>query len=225
MFRLGWQVLRAQIGETVDPVRVRRAVWVSVVVAVVVLVGLVALQTAFEWTAPGAVRPVVVITLLTVASFSVSFACFPTAVAIDPPATINGRRVRPDAAIAARHSVQPYLRFRPPPVAPGDRDAVLNDVPLMQRAVIRLLARLGPLVIGLAVAGIALLVAGAPPLPLVWTVVYLLLAPDWIVRLGRAERARRAALAVPPPPDTDPADSPPARRRDPLGSKVRLPGD
>ena len=225
MFRLGWQVLRTRIGETLDPARVRRAVWVSAGVAVVVLVGLVAAQTAFDWTGAGAVQPVVVITLLTVASFSVSFACFPTAAALDPPATINGRRVRPDAAIAARHSVQPYLRFRPPPIAPADREAVLNDIPLMQHAVIRLLARLGPLAIGLALAGGALLVTGGPPLSPAWTVVSLFLVPDWVVRLGRTERARRAALAVPSPPEADPTESPSARRRDPLGSKVRLPGD
>ncbi|WP_144710159.1 hypothetical protein [Curtobacterium pusillum] len=225
MFRLGWQVFRTRSGDALDAARVRRAVWISAIVAVVALAGLVVLQVAFGWAGHTTVRPVVVIALIGTAVGLVLFACFPIASAPDPAATINGRQVRPDERLAARDSVQQYFGRREPTVTSADREAVLTDVPLVQRALVRRIARFGPVWLGMALlATAALLFGGHHGFAFVWMFAYVVSVPGMVVQLGRAERARLAALAVPPFPDGG-APSADRRRRDPLGSKIRLPGE
>ncbi|WP_420369785.1 hypothetical protein [Curtobacterium sp. L1-20] len=225
MFRLGWQVLREQSDHALDAGRLRRAVLVGLASAVVVSGLLLALQLAHHWVGDAVVRPSVVVALVSIAAGLIVFACFPFASAPDPSSTINGRQVRPDERLAARGSVQQYLRWRERPVTSADRDAVLTDVPLVQRALVRRIARFGPFTLGLALlATAALLSDDHHGLAVAWMFVWVFSVPDMVVQLGRAERARLAALAVPPPPD-GPAPSAGQRRRDPLGSKIRLPDD
>ena len=223
MFKLGWQVFREQLGEVVDPVRARRAVWLALAVTVLGCVGLVVLQDAFRWAGSGPFHAPVTILLATLGVGLIAFSCCPTA---RPPATantINGRQVRAGWQLTVRWSVQPYLGRVPQAVAPDDRAAVLNDVPLLQRGLIRQLSRIGPVLIGFALLGLAALSAdGVHAYGLALGLVYVCTLPDLVLRLGRAERARLAALAVTPP---DPDAGPAQRRRDPAGSKLRLPGE
>ena len=223
MFKLGWQVFREHLGEVVDPARIRRAVWLAVAVAVLVLVALIALQLAFRWAGAGPVHAWVTIGLLSVAAGAVAFSCCPTDRPPAPMNTINGRQVRTDWQLSVRWSVQPYLGRTARPIAPDDRGAVLNDVPLLQRGLIRRLSRWGVLLVGLALLGAAALTAGGtPPYAFLWTFIYVWTVPDLVVRLGRAERARLAALATDLPVPGSPRAE---RRREPNGSKVRLPDE
>lgn len=202
MFRLGWQVFRALLGDVVDPARARRAVWIAAAVAAVAVVVTVVTDQRSGWAGPGEVRPVLVVALVSVGVWAVALACFPTAREVGPELRINGRQVRPDQQLSVRLSVRPYLTRRQRPVAPEDREAVLNDVPLLQRGLVRRLSRLGPLLVGLAFAGIAGLVAAQGDLFFLWPIVYLLALPDMVVQIGRSERARLAALAAEPAPTT-----------------------
>jgi hypothetical protein len=218
VFRLGWQVLWERMGDVVDPARVRRAIRVSVVAAVAALIVAVILQVRLTWAGTSVLGAVAALALVTLGFGLLLFSCFPTARHVDPAATINGRQVRPDAQLAVRWSVQPYLDRRARPVTPDDRAAVLNDVPLLQRGLIRRLSRLGPTMIGLAlvVLGASVAMGFHSVLPL-WMVLYVVLLPEMVVRLGRSERARLAALATAPPPDSEAPH--------PTGSKLGLPGD
>lgn len=194
MFRLGWQVFRERLDEALDPTLLRRAAWLAGSIAAVALVLFVAADLASGWAGPGVARPVLAIAFATAAVGAVSFACFPTARPVGPELRINGRQVRPDQQLSVRSSVKPYLQRRAQPVPPEARDDVLNDVPLLQRGLVRRLARLGPLLIGIAFAGLAVFVARQWEIFVVlWPFVYLLTLPEMVVELGRAERARLAA--------------------------------
>jgi hypothetical protein len=222
VFGLGWQVLWERIGDVVDSARVRRAIRISVVAAVLALIAAVVLQVRFAWAGTSVLGAVVTIALTTAGVGLVCFSCFRTARPVDPAATINGRQVRPDTLMAVRWSVQPYLDRRPRPVAPDDRAAVLNDVPLLQRGLLRRLSRFGPTIVGLALLCLGAIVAGGfRSVVFVWPVLYVGMIPDMVVRLGRSERARLAALATTPPADSDG----PQWRRDTTGSKLGLPGE
>ncbi|MFJ3036162.1 hypothetical protein ACIPC2_17280 [Curtobacterium pusillum] len=129
VFRLGWQVLWERIGDVVDPARVRRAIRISVVAAVLALIAAVVLQVRFAWAGTSVLGAVAAMAPVTLGFGLLLFSCFPTARHVDPAATINGRQVRPDAQLAVRWSVQPYLDRRARPVAPEDRAAVLNEPP------------------------------------------------------------------------------------------------
>jgi hypothetical protein len=221
VFILGWRVLLARIGTVVDAARVHRAAWIAVACSVVVLVGAVALQLAFGWAGTGPARPVVVIALVSLGLGSIVFSCFPTDRPLDPAATINGRQVRPDWQMSVRGSVQPYLGRQQRPVAPEDREAVLTDVRLLQRGLIRRLTRLTPLLGGIALLGVAAFVGSdLRPIGLLWAALYVCALPELVVRLGRSERARLAALSADPPAgDADTA------KHGVDGSKVRLSDD
>lgn len=200
---LGWRVFRALLGDVVDPARARRAAWIAGAVAVVVLVVSVVTDRATGWAGSGGVRPVLTVSFVTIGAWALVFACFPTARAAGPELRINGRQVRPDQQLSARSTVQPYLSRRQRPVAPEDRAIVLNDVPLLQRGLVWRLSRLTPLLVGLACGSAAVLVSGErQPLVFLWPFFYLFLLPDLVVRIGRAERARLAALAADPAPTT-----------------------
>ncbi|WIB78117.1 hypothetical protein DEJ28_03170 [Curtobacterium sp. MCPF17_002] len=223
MFKLGWQVFRQRVGDVVDPARARRAVWIAGTVAVLALALLVVLQVVFAWAGTAPVRASITVGLATLAAGMIAFACCPMGRPPAPSNTINGRQVRADWQLAVRWSVQPYLGRTARPVAPDDRAAVLNDVPLLQLGLIHRLSRTGPLLVGLALLGLtALSFEGDRSYVLLWTLLYVFTLPDLVRRLGRAERARLAALAASSPsPETQPAQ----RRRDPSGSKVRLPDE
>jgi len=222
VFTLGWRVFRALLGDVVDPARARRAAWAAGGVAVLALVVCTTTHLASGWAGPGVVRPAITIALVTAGVGAVTFGCFPTARIVGPEFRINGRQVRPDQLTSARWSVQPYLGRRQRPVAPADREAVLNDTPLLQRGLVQRLSRLAPVMLGVACAGAAVFTSGEGLVFfVVWPFLYLGLLPEMIVQLGRAERARLGALDAEPAP---PQASRP-RQRDPRGTKLGLPGD
>ncbi|MCA5924704.1 hypothetical protein [Curtobacterium oceanosedimentum] len=203
MFSLGLQVFRRHVTDVLDPARVRRAAAWSGLAAAVALVGMAVLEARVGWTGAPAARSVVAMVLLATGVGLLTFACIPTWRAPDRSTTINGRQVRPSWQWAARPSVQPYLRRRAVPIRPEDRETVRTDTVLLRRGLIGVLARTVPL----AAAGAAALVGGVVlgGLPVVWAlwpVVYGLQFPDLVVRLGRSERARRAAEALDPLAET-----------------------
>ncbi|PZE86296.1 hypothetical protein [Curtobacterium sp. MCBD17_032] len=224
MFRLGWQVLRARFRDDVSPVRLRRAMTWGLAVGVVaaVVLGLSAAHTG--WAGAGTVRSTVVVVSSALAAALLTVSCFPVKQTADPPATINGRQVRPDTMRLARVSVQRYLRRRMPEVLPEDRDAVLQDTTLLRRTLVVDVVRATPGLIGLALLALtALAVTDGRGLSFIVVAGYTSLVPSFVVRLGRAERAHRAAAALPPAEPGPPA--PAGWNRSPSGSKIALPDD
>ncbi|ROP74737.1 hypothetical protein [Curtobacterium sp. PhB115] len=194
MFALGWRVFFRYCGDVLDPRRVRRAVTWSGAAAVVALVLMLVLEARVDWTTRAPLPSMAGIVLLAAGVGLLTFACFPTGRPPELAATINGRQVRPSEQLSVRTSVQPYLRRRPRPVAPEDRDAVRTDTALLRRGLIALLSRVAPLLGAAAVAVVGGLLLGAVPLwPAAAVLVYVLGLSEYVVRLGRAERARVAA--------------------------------
>ncbi|MCY1694147.1 hypothetical protein [Curtobacterium sp. SL109] len=207
MFRLGWQVFRAQFADAVSVDRFRRALRIGVLAAVVAAVVMVATEAAFQWASTSTGVTVVVIVLLAIATGLLALGCCPVAWPLDPAATINGRQVRPDTARTVRTSVKPYLRRKPPAVRPEDREAVLVDTALLRRGLVLDLTRWAPLLLAGLLAAVAAWTAGAlPAYVLLYFVLWSVGVLDRVRELGRAERARRAAAALPP---TDARPTPP----------------
>ncbi|PZE65384.1 hypothetical protein [Curtobacterium sp. MCBD17_021] len=222
MYRLGWQVFRARFRQDVSVDRLRRALLVGVVVAVAIGVLLAVTDAGTGWIDAGPGLSPLIVVLGALAAGLITVSCFPMRRRDEPLATINGYQVRPDTMRIARASVQRYLGRRMPDIEPDDRDAVLNDTALVRRTLVVDVMRAAPGLIGLAFAGIALfLLGGRSALAFLWVFGYLGLVPDRILRLGRTERAHRAAAALPP---TEPGSTTPTgRNRFPSGSKVGLP--
>ena len=230
MFRLGWQVFRTHVADAVSVDRFRRAIRIGVLAAVVAAVVMVATEAAFQWSSTSTGLTVVVIVLLAVATGLLALSCCPIARPLDPAATINGRQVRPDTARTVRAAVKPYLRGKAPAVRPEDREAVLVDTALLRRGIVLDLSRWAPLLVAGLLAAVAGWTAGAlPAYMLVYFALWSVATLDRVRELGRAERARRAAAALPPadapptpptapPPTATPADrvSPPRTDRAPI---------
>lgn len=199
MFALGWRIFFRHVDDVLDPRRVRRAAAWSGAAAVVALVGMLALEARLGWTAQPPLRSVAAIVLLAAGVGLLTFACFSTRRPPDPSATINGRQVRASWQNSVRTSVQPYLQRRPCPVAPEDREAVRTDTVLLRRGLIGTVARVTPLLgAGVAAVGAGPLLDVAPWWPVVSVALYVLVLPEYVVRLGRSERARVAAEAAEP---------------------------
>lgn len=199
MFALGWRIFFRHVDDVLEPRRVRRAAAWSGAAAVVALVGMLVLEARLGWTMQPPLRSVAAIVLLAAGVGLLTFACFPTRRPPDPSATINGRQVRASWQNSVRWSVQPYLLRRPRPVRPEDREAVRTDTVLLRRGLIGTLARVTPLVAA-GVAGVlaAFVLEAASWFHLLWMSVYALVLPEYVVRLGRSERARVDAEAAEP---------------------------
>ena len=218
MFRLGWQVFRAQFADAVSVDRFRRALRIGVLAAVVAAVVMVVTEASFHWASTSTGLTATVIVLLSVATGLLALACCPFAQPLDPAATINGRQVRPDTARTVRTSVRPYLRRKPPAVRPEDREAVLVDTALLRRGLVLDLTRWAPLLGAGLLAAVAAWTAGAvPAYILLYFVLWSVGMLDRLRELGRAERARRAAGALPwhAAPTTAGRDSLPLTDHDP----------
>ncbi|PYY48066.1 hypothetical protein [Curtobacterium sp. MCBD17_023] len=222
MYRLGWQVFRTQFRQDVSVDRLRRALVVGGVVAVGIGVLLAVTDAGTGWMDVGPGLSPLVVVLGALAAGLITVSCFPVRRRDEPPATINGYQVRPDTMRIARHSVQRYLGRRMPDIEADDRAAVLNDTALVRRTLVVDVMRAAPGLLGFALIGVvALLLGGRHGLGFLAVFGYLGLVPDRILRLGRAERAHRAAAALPP---TGPGSTTPTgRNRFPSGSKVGLP--
>ncbi|MBT1544325.1 hypothetical protein [Curtobacterium aurantiacum] len=196
MFTLGWQVFRRHVTDVLDPARVRRA-------AVVALVGMVVLEARVDWTGTTPVRSVVAMVLLALGVGLLTFACIPTWRPPDPSTTINGRQVRPSWQLAARGATQLYVQRRPVPVLPEHRDIVRTDTVLLRRGMIGMLARVAPVVAaGVGAVLAAFILGNARWFHVLWMASYVLVLSEYVVRLGRSERARLAAESLEPAPET-----------------------
>jgi hypothetical protein len=222
VYRLGWQVFRARFRQDVSVDRLRRALVVGVVVAVGIGVILAVTDARTGWIRAGPGLSLLVVVLGALAAGLITVSCFPLRRVDEPPATINGYQVRPDTMRIARDSVQRYLGRQMPDIRPDDREAVLSDTALVRRTLVVDVVRAAPGLLGFALVGaVALLLGGRHGLGFLAAFGYLGLVPDRILRLGRAERAHRAAAALPP---TEPGSTNPSGwDRFPSGSKVGLP--
>jgi uncharacterized membrane protein YfcA len=99
---------------------------------------------------------------------------------------------------------------------------VLVDTALYRRGVVVDLTRGTPLLLGGLCAGVVGMAQGVPTPFVFLMLVYCGNLVAFLQRLGRAERARRAAETLWP---RDLPPSAPPYGRTPNGSKVRLPGD
>lgn len=204
MFRLGCSVLRRHAGDVFDPARVRRAVGIAAAAVVISVVAMVGLEARLGWTHTGPVRSVVAIALLALGVGLFVLGCVPTRRPLDPAATINGRQVRTDWRLAARPATKRYFGWRAVPVDPSDRDAVLADAVLLRRGLTGLIGRAAPLLGALAFAVVGFRSAGFEYwLPVFWVVLYGCSLVGYVADLGRTERARLAAGALPEPATTD----------------------
>jgi hypothetical protein len=198
VFPLGWQVFRAHVADVVSVDRFRRALRIGVLAAVVAAVAMVVTEVTLHWASTSTGLTVTVIVLLTVATGLLALGCSPLARPLDPAATINGRQVRPDTARSVRASVKPYLRWRPPAVRPEDREAILVDTALLRRGLVLDLTRQAPLLGAGFLAAVAGWTAGViPAFMLGYFALWSIGVSDRLRELGRAERARRAAAALP----------------------------
>ncbi|GGL04768.1 hypothetical protein JOE58_003137 [Curtobacterium luteum] len=204
MFRLGCSVLRRHAGDVFDPARVRRAVGIAAAAVVISVVAMVGLEARLGWTHTGPVRSVVAIALLALGVGLFVLGCVPARRPLDPAATINGRQVRIDWRLAARPATKRYFGWRAVPVDPSDRDAVLADAVLLRRGLTGLIGRAAPLLGALAFAVVGFRSAGFEYwLPVFWVVLYGCSLVGYVADLGRTERARLAARALPEPATTD----------------------
>ncbi|WP_433954282.1 hypothetical protein [Curtobacterium flaccumfaciens] len=203
MFTLGWQVFLRHVTDVLDPARVRRAALWSGIAAVVALVGMAALEARVDWTGTTPVRSVVAMVLLALGVGLLAFACIPTWQPPDPSTTINGRQVRPSWQLAARGATQLYVQRRPVPVLPEHREIVRTDTVLLRRGLIGMLARVAPLLGSGLVAILGACVLGAASgFHVLLTAVYTVGLSEYVVKLGRSERARLAAESLEPAPET-----------------------
>jgi hypothetical protein len=210
--RLGWQVLRARFRQDVSVPLLRRALRIGAVVAVAVGLLLGVTEATSGWMDVGPWLSVLAVVLGALGAGLVTVSAFPVRLGAEPPATINGYQVRPDTMRIARQSVQRYLGRRMPAVEPVDREAVLNDTALIRRTVVVDVVRIAPGVLGLAFLGVTVgMLSDWRFVAFIVTLGYLGLVPDRLRSLGRAERAHRAAVALPPVAA-------------PVGSKVERPG-
>ncbi|MCS6568889.1 hypothetical protein NYQ35_08750 [Curtobacterium flaccumfaciens pv. flaccumfaciens] len=203
MFTLGWQVFRRHVTDVLDPARVRRAALWSGIAAVVALVGMAVLEARVDWTGTTPVRSVVAMVLLALGVGLLTFACIPTWQPPDPSTTINGRQVRPSWQLAARGATQLYVQRRPVPVLPEHREIVRTDTVLLRRGLIGTLARVAPLLgSGLVAALGAFVLGSASGFHVLLIAVYTIGLSEYVVKLGRSERARLAAESLEPAPET-----------------------
>ncbi|MCS6547921.1 hypothetical protein NYS50_08535 [Curtobacterium flaccumfaciens pv. flaccumfaciens] len=208
MFTLGWQVFRRHVTDVLDPARVHRAALWSGIAAVIALVGMAVLEARVDWTGTTPVRSVVAMVLLALGVGLLTFACIPTWQPPDPSTTINGRQVRPSWQLAARGATQLYVQRRPVPVLPEHREIVRTDTVLLRWGLIGVLARIAPLVVAGLVAVLGAFVLGAASgFHVLLIAVYTIGLSEYVVKLGRSERARLAAESLEP----EPAPETPAR--------------
>lgn len=214
--RLGWQVFRARFRQDVSVPLLRRALLIGAAVTFAVGLLLGVTEAASAWMDPGPWLSVLAVVLGALGAGLATVSAFPIRLVAEPPATINGYQVRPDTMRIARQSVQRYLGRRMPDIDPADREAVLNDTALIRRTLVVDVVRVAPGVLGLAFLGVtAGVLSDWRFVAFIVTLGYLGLVPDRLRTLGRAERAHRAAAALPPVARAATTE---------LGSKVELPG-
>ncbi len=221
----GWRVVRSRRAEFVDAGRLRRRTVVCGATAVVVGAFLVVADVVWGSLSSGSdVRDLLAVVLLAGAAGCLVAPFVRVAVMGPvPPEGLTGdwrRQERIDRQFAAR----------PPEMAPEDRDEVIARADRSIGPSTVLAERFVWLPVAWVLGWLGLLVAGAATtdrvtLLLVPPVFAVLQSATFIAAVsgaGRAEAARRRALAMPevPRPST-----PPQRRRAAGGSAVELPGD
>jgi hypothetical protein len=161
------------------------------------------LEARVDWTGTTPVRSVVAMVLLALGVGLLTFACIPTWQPPDPSTTINGRQVRPSWQLAARGATQLYVQRRPVPVLPEHREIVRTDTVLLRRGLIGMLARVTPLLgSGLVAVLGAFALGAASGFHVLLIAVYTIGLSEYVVKLGRSERARLAAESLEPAPET-----------------------
>jgi hypothetical protein len=224
MIRAGWAVFRRDVRAVVPARRIRTAVLVGGIVAVVLAALVLAGGTAWSWFDVGPIRAVL-------GSVAAGLATGCLAIAICPlgPLPTGQRLLRDSVEYSPPYRLAPYFARRNRlPVPPEERAAVLLSAERQRNwaipSMIRSAALVGVFVfVFVALMSVSLFLGVGDPF-LGWFVPVYSLAMalngvDTLRRLGRIEQVRLAALAVPEPEPPAPA----ARRPHPRGSVLRLP--
>ncbi|WP_420369784.1 hypothetical protein [Curtobacterium sp. L1-20] len=229
MYELGWSVFRAEFGRYVPPDRVLRAVVVGAAVTAIVAVALVVVGLLAPW--PDLREPLAWVGLLLLAVGAGTFAV--AVVPLRPRPAGADRLSWSGAYMQAPERTERYFRMRTAPTLdPRDRDEVLRDAEVVRAGLVPDVFRGFLVAAALVLVAVGLLLVDAH-LPIIGFVSVFLVGRlvTSLVRLGRVERVRALAEALPPIPASD-GRPPQARRggerpdRDrPTGSKLSLPGE
>jgi hypothetical protein len=225
MFSLGWRTFRDHVGRDVPADRRRRAVRIGALGASFALVAFVVAGSFAPWPDLGDPVTWVGVVLLAVAVGLVVVAAVP----VRQRSTDGSRTDSSGSLLPAPDGIERYFRTRSAPtIAARDRDQVLHHAEAVRTAIVPELWRSLVLIAASVVALGAVVALDLPGRVVLWVAMFSTL---WSIvgarRLGRVERARALAVALP-----DAEVPPEARRRDhhprtpsPNGSKLGLPGD
>jgi len=232
--RIGWSVVRSRYAEAIPLATRRRRTRMAGAAAVVAGVALSVSQALWHWAV--APLPLVVLGLVLLAG---AVGC---AAATFVHTGRSAEASQMGTGLAARTPLGPAMDWRrqeriaaqlgrtPPPMAPEDRDLVIQTVDAQRDDVVRqfarmvflpafwLLAAVGSLATAVSVGNLTVLL-----LPIIYTVTQVGVSMAALVSLGRKERARERAMALPPSPPEPPRTWPRGDR--PNGSQLRLPGE
>lgn len=224
-FSTGWHVVRTRRSEFLDAGRLRRRTVLAGVVATVA--GALLVVADLVWGIVSGPWPAHVVALV---CFAAALGCLvATFVPVGAPGTASVADA-PRGDWRREDRIGRQFAARPPAMLLADRDDVLARAERTIGPSTVAAARFVWLPVTWVVAWVGLLVAGLATsdeitLWLMPPVFALLQSATFIAAVtgaGRAEQARRRALALPPTPPADPL---PRRNQDPLGSKLRLPDD
>jgi len=220
-YSLGWGVFRVTLDQYVPADRRRRAVRIGVVVAVAAAVVLVAVGLVLGWPDLGSPAARVGLVLLATGAGAVAVSCVP----LGPRPAGTERLSWSGSFMQTPERTERYFRgSRAPTIDPRDREAVLADAELVRAGLVPDVFRtlfVVPATV-LVLVGFGLIEAHLRIVGFVSVALVLRMLVS-VVRLGRVERARALAEALPPAPQVPTVER--KRPSGPAGSKLGLPGE
>jgi hypothetical protein len=238
MIRLGSGVFVRALPDVVSAGRWQRAVLVGVLAAILVGAVLTVTAVLFHWVDAPVVRAAIGVVLTSFGGGAVAAAFVRLAPDGSPrpwrSALLGTGSPTPTRTTDWRtqERLVRYLGWSPPPIRPADRELVLADVELGRRVVAAALvhsglASVGFVLVGVGVFGGGLFADSEFRLPFVFVFLTLGSFFSQILTLGRGERARRQAEAIPIQVWGEPAPPRPRGDRRPRspGSKLSLPDE
>lgn len=240
MIRLGWGVFVRSLPALVSAARLRRMILVAVMAAVVVAVVLTVTDLVSHWVDASVGRTSFGFALSAIGAGLLAAACVrltPSVGWLGGAGTSLGSRPasstpRPTGDWRAQDRLAQYLGWSPPPILAEDREMVLTDVVVGRRAVASNVVHSGLASVGLVLTAVGMLGGGILRVEGSSFPYFLLLFPvstvfQQLLTLGRGERARRQAEAIPTQVWGEPEPKPSRRDRPPrsTGSKLSLPDE
>ncbi|MDM7886158.1 hypothetical protein QUG92_13675 [Curtobacterium sp. RHCKG23] len=226
-YELGWRVFRDRFDTDVPPDRRRRAVRVGILVGVATLVVLVVVGLSVGWPDLAGPAGWIGAVLLAVGIGGFAVACVP----LVPRPPDAAKLFWSGSVMQAPERTERYFGRGPAPtIAPADRDEVLRDAELVQSGQVPDTFRGFVVTVAGLLAAVSLLFTDTHVRLFSFVPVFLIVRLVLgLVRLGRVERARVLAAALPEvPPAPSPGSTAGSRRTHrpaPRGSKLGLPDD